>query len=116
MLTQNLSPVPGAAPTAVPSPVNPMAILAKILPVAKNVDQAAQLAAHLAPPPPAGFKPPPPMPVGQLQALPQPAAAPTPGMQLAPLLRPQMIAPPMTQGVARTTPQIGEHLLGGQGY
>lgn len=91
-------------------PSDPMQILAQVLPRAQSDDELASLAAELGPPPPADFRP-------ATMPKAQPAAgARLQGMPQNPLVKggglPNLV-PPMTQGEARTSPRVGELILGG---
>lgn len=94
--------------------MDPFQIIAQLTPRAQSEDELVRMAAELAPPPSPGFRPAGP-------ALPQTGVAgfsPPPmqqqgvGAQLAGGA-PAGLVPPMTQGEARTAPNIGQLLTGG---
>ena len=92
--------------------MNPMQILAQVMPRARSEEELVSLASQLGAPPPVDFRPPatpmtPPGGVARFQGMPQSPLV--PGAQ-----KPQFV-PPMTQGESRTS-NFGQHLVGGGGY
>lgn len=90
---------------------SPFDILRQVMPRSRSVEELVANAAQLGPPPDAGFR------VSPMQpGNPAPGAgARLQGMPQSPLVAGgglPSIQPPMTQGETRTSPRIGEHLLG----
>lgn len=89
------------------NPSDPFSVLAQVLPRARSEQELVDMAAQLAPPPPAGFRPAA-LPQSGVARFQQPqggignlvAGGPGPG-----------VVPPMTQGESRT--RIGQYLVGG---
>jgi hypothetical protein len=91
--------------------MNPMEILKQVLPRARNDEELVEMAAQLGPPPPVGFQPPAP-PMNPLSA-----GLPTPQSPLVKGGGKQLVPPMagMTAGEAKTSPRVGEMLLGNAG-
>lgn len=91
---------------------DPLSVLAHLIPQARSEDELAMMAARMAPPPPMGFTsqtiPPTQGGVAQVAA---PMGGGRGGTLLGQPQQPPMI-PPMTQGAARTRPDLGQVLLG----
>lgn len=92
---------------------NPLEVLLQVLPRARSDEDLVNMAAELAPPPPADFQPSgQPNPAqGGVARLQQPPAG--VGGQINPAVTslPKLV-PPMSQGEARTSPRAGELLMG----
>ncbi len=98
------------------NPTDPFSILAQVTPRARSEDELLGMAAALAPPPPAGYRPPAPaVPTSGVARFPQ--MPPTAGQNLAGGPQAPALIPPMTAGESRTNPRRGEMLMaGGGGY
>lgn len=85
--------------------MDPYQILAQVLPRARSEEELIAMASELGDPPPPAMKSP--------AAMASPASAGLP-MPNSPLMPPQgpSLVPPLTQGESRTTPRLGETLLG----
>ena len=92
--------------------MNPMAILAQVIPKANSTMDAANKAAAISAPPPVNYVPPTMPQAGNMM----PQMQGNPMMSLLPKRPMTPIPPPtMTRGEALTSPDIGKTLIGG-GY
>ena len=96
-------------PAVIAQQQNPFELLSMIVPRARSGEELAVLAAEVGPPPPADFQP------SNAPLNPSVARARLQGLPQTPLQRggalPNVI-PPMTSGEAKTSPSVGELLLG----